>query len=193
VTGAEGAGVRWPLQSATIAAVAAVAVVASLAASPDLQGVLGAGLALTMLAIAVIDGRSFTIPDELSAVALVLALMHAALQDPAARIEAVAWSLVRAAALAACFLAVRAAYHRWRGREGLGLGDVKLAGVAGAWLGWDMMPVAVEIAAVVALAVYALNQLVDGAPIRATGRLPFGLFLAPAIWLCWLLETVLDL
>jgi hypothetical protein len=27
--------------------------------------------------------------------------------------------------------------------------------------------------------------------LRATGRLPFGLFLAPAIWLGWLLDATL--
>jgi hypothetical protein len=26
-------------------------------------------------------------------------------------------------------------------------------------------------------------------PLRLAGRLPFGLFLAPAVWLCWLLEV----
>jgi len=173
--------------------VVTAAVAASLSASPDEHGALGAVLALLMLAIAVIDAQSFIIPDELTAAALALALVNAGLQDPSSVIEGVAWSVVRGAALAACFLAVRAVYQLIRGREGIGLGDVKLAAVAGAWLGWTTMPVAVEIAALVALGAYALSQMVGGRPVRATGRLPFGLFLAPAIWLCWLLETLINL
>ena len=184
---------RNALQNAAAGLVATAAVAGSLAASPDVHGVLGAGLALLMLAVAVIDAQSFIIPNELTAAALALALVSAGLQDPSGLIDGVVWSVVRGAALAGCFLAVRAVYRLIREREGLGLGDVKLAAVAGAWLGWTTMPIAVEIAALVALAAYALSRIVGGRPLRATGRLPFGLFLAPAIWLCWLLETLVDL
>jgi len=53
------------------------------------------------------------------------------------------------------------------------------------------MALAIEIAALSALAVYAFRQWVLGRPMRRMGRLPLGLFLAPAIWLCWLLEATL--
>jgi leader peptidase (prepilin peptidase)/N-methyltransferase len=193
MTGVDGAvGVRQHLlRNAAAAFIGAGALVTSLVASPDVHGALGAGLALVMLAIAIIDARSFIIPDELNAAALALALVDAGLQDPGSIVAGVTWSIARGIALAGCFLAVRAAYYRLRGREGIGLGDVKLAGVAGAWLGGTTMPIAVEIAALTALGTYALRQLIGGRSIGATVRLPFGLFFAPAIWLCWLLETTL--
>jgi leader peptidase (prepilin peptidase) / N-methyltransferase len=75
--------------------------------------------------------------------------------------------------------------------RGIGLGDVKLAGVAGAWLDWPSIPIAVEIAALAALAVCLVRWLAFGRAISATTRLPFGLFLAPAIWIAWLGETML--
>src|SRR5262249_9639211 len=100
-------------------------------------------------------------------------------------------AMLRAAVLAACFFAIRELYYRIRGREGIGLGDVKLAAAAGAWLDWTAIPIAIEIAALTALATIALRQLVRGRPLRATGRLPFGLFFAPAIWLGWLLGATL--
>jgi leader peptidase (prepilin peptidase)/N-methyltransferase len=53
------------------------------------------------------------------------------------------------------------------------------------------MPIAIEIAAFAALIIYAVRQFLLGRPISATSRLPFGLFFAPAIWICWLLETIL--
>ena len=70
----------------------------------------------------------------------------------------------------------------------IGLGDIKLAAVAGVWLDWHMMPIAIDIAAAAALAVYVTRQLALGRIIRPTGRLPFGLFLAAAIWIGWLLD-----
>jgi leader peptidase (prepilin peptidase)/N-methyltransferase len=42
-----------------------------------------------------------------------------------------------------------------------------------------------------ALAVCLVRWLALGPTISATTRLPFGLFLAPAIWIAWLGETLL--
>lgn len=172
---------------AIIACVAVTAVAASIAMAPTAIGILGAGFALTAIAIAVIDARYLIIPDELSAVALVLGLVHAAVAGYSAS-EAIALALLRGLALALIFLAVRAAYRWLRGRQGIGLGDVKLAVVAGVWVDWQMMAVVLNIAAVAALSVYAARQLASGRSLRATGRLPFGLFFAPAIWVGWLLD-----
>jgi leader peptidase (prepilin peptidase) / N-methyltransferase len=167
------------------------AMAASIVAAPGLSGILGAGLALLMAAIAIIDARHFIIPNYLNAAACGLALVNAGILAPDAVSEAVLFAILRGAVLALVFLGVREFYWRLRGREGLGLGDVKLAGVAGAWLDWLMIPVAIQIAAFAALTFFLLRSLVGGRPVRATGRLPFGLFLAPAIWICWLLEAML--
>jgi len=82
-------------------------------------------------------------------------------------VSAVALAAARSAALALTFLAVRSGYARLRGRQGLGLGDVKLAGVAGTWLDWSMMPIAVELAAVAALSFYLFRVGVLGRPSAA--------------------------
>jgi leader peptidase (prepilin peptidase)/N-methyltransferase len=142
-----------------------------------------------MLAIAVIDRQRFVIPDSLNALGLILAVLHALVLDPDAMLSAVALALARGAALALTFLAVRSGYARLRGRQGLGLGDVKLAGVAGAWLDWLMMPIAVELAAFAALSFYLLRAGVLGRQFSAVDRLPFGLFFAPAVWLCWVFQS----
>ncbi|MEA2977120.1 MAG: leader peptidase (prepilin peptidase) / N-methyltransferase [Alphaproteobacteria bacterium] len=161
-----------------------------MAAVPGFEGIFGAALALLMLAIAVIDARQFIIPNILNAAGFMLGLLHAALQEPNIAVEAATMAMVRGAVLALVFLAIRILYARLRGRQGLGLGDVKLAGVAGVWLDWLTMPLVIEIAALTALAIYVLRHIF-GRPMSATTRLPFGLFLAPAIWLCWLLEATL--
>jgi leader peptidase (prepilin peptidase)/N-methyltransferase len=178
-------------QVAGLAALAVALALASILAAPGLPGWLGAGLALVVLAIAAIDARFFIIPNELSAAGLALALVNAAILAPNAMGEAVALAALRGAVLALSFLGLRALYRKVRGREGIGLGDVKLAGVAGAWLSWMTIPIAIEIAALSALAVYGLRHYAGGRPLDAALKFPFGLFLAPSIWLCWLLEIVL--
>jgi leader peptidase (prepilin peptidase)/N-methyltransferase len=110
-----------------VALVAIAAVAVSLRVAPGLIGLLGAALALVMLAIALIDGRRFVIPDSLSALGLILGVLNALALDPDAMVSAVALAAARGAALALTFLAVRSGYARLRGRQGLGLGDVKLA------------------------------------------------------------------
>jgi leader peptidase (prepilin peptidase)/N-methyltransferase len=105
--------------------------------------------------------------------------------------QTLAWAVLRGFVPALAFLGVRVGYRRWRGREGIGLGDVKLAGVAGVWLDWTTIPVAIEIAALAALGTYLIMHLYFHRTVRPTTRLPFGLFLAPAIWMAWILETAL--
>lgn len=170
--------------------VAAAAAFASIAIAPNMIGLAGAGLALVVVAIAVIDGHSFVIPNWLVAAGLALAALHAAALRPEAMLESVAIAAMRGVALACVLLLVRVVYARVRGRQGLGLGDVKLAIVAGAWLDWFTMAIAIELAAVAALCGYMLRQMILRRSLSATHRLPFGLFFAPAIWICWILETL---
>jgi leader peptidase (prepilin peptidase)/N-methyltransferase len=164
---------------------------ASIWAVPGTNGFLGAGLALLMLAIAVVDFRHFIIPDELTAAALVLAVVNAAMAETPASIESVAAAVLRGSLTMLFFLGVRTIHGRLRQREGLGLGDVKLAFVAGAWLDWSMIPIAIEIAALAALVAYGGWQAFGKRPLSSTSRLPFGLFFAPAIWLSWLMAAAL--
>src|SRR5215468_1867388 len=114
-----------------------IGIVASVGLVHDWRGAWGAGLAVLMVAIAAVDARRFIIPDELTAAALALGLAYAAVADAEMWAQALAWAV-------------------WRGREGIGLGDVKLAAVAGVWLDWSLIPVAIEIAAVTALGAYLM-------------------------------------
>jgi leader peptidase (prepilin peptidase)/N-methyltransferase len=173
------------------ASAAAAGVAASVVLVPDSRGLWGAGLAVLMAAIAAVDARRFIIPDELTVAALVLGLAYAVSQDAGMWLQALAWALARGAAPALVFFGVRAGYRRWRGREGIGLGDVKLAAVAGVWLDWPTIPVAIDIAAVAALGAYLVMFLCFRRAVRRTTRLPFGFFLAPAIWVAWIAETTL--
>jgi len=163
-------------------------ITASLFLLPNAQGIVGGSLSVLMIAIAFVDARRFIIPNELTAAAVALGFLQAAIQDSGSVVEALANSALRGAILALAFLALRILYRRLRGRDGIGLGDVKLAGVAGVWVDWWMLPAVIEVAALAALAVYAVRYLLGRRPVRLM-RLPFGLFLAPAIWFGWLLGS----
>jgi leader peptidase (prepilin peptidase)/N-methyltransferase len=174
--------------------VGAASLAASLIVQPNALGVVGGGLAILMIAIAVIDARRFIIPNELTAAALALGFLNAAMQgsDPVPGLLASA--ALRGAVMAIALLSLRVLYRRIRGYDGIGLGDVKLAGVAGVWLDWWVLPVAIEIAALAAIAVYAVRFLYGRRPsARLKAKLPFGLFLAPAIWVGWLLEVLFEI
>jgi leader peptidase (prepilin peptidase)/N-methyltransferase len=175
---------------AIFVAAAALAVVASVWVAPGARGMLGAGLAVIATAIAAVDLRRYVIPDEFVLAGVVLALVQAAaLSDEP--VAAMALAIARGGLLAGLFFLLRATYARVRGREGIGLGDVKLAAMAGAWLEIASVPFAVATAALAALAVIAVRQRLLGRSLRAASRVPFGAFFAPAIWLAWFVEAAL--
>jgi leader peptidase (prepilin peptidase)/N-methyltransferase len=179
-----------PLMACAVVAAAIAACALSLIAAPGLAGVLGAALALIAIAIAVIDARWFIIPNELSAAAFALGLVHAAVTEPPV-LQGVLLAALRGAVLALLFFALREGYRRLRGREGIGLGDVKLSAAAGAWLSWVAMPIAIEIAALSGIAVFAVRHYAAGRQLDAALKFPFGMFLGPSIWLAWLIDVTL--
>jgi leader peptidase (prepilin peptidase) / N-methyltransferase len=83
------------------------AAVASMWLVPCTSGFFGAGLALLMVAIAVADFRHLIIPNELTVVALALALLNAAIADASSGFEGVANAILRGSATMLLFVALR--------------------------------------------------------------------------------------
>lgn len=166
---------------------------ASLFVAPGAAGAFGALLFALALAVALVDARELIIPDWMNVALLALGLVRAvALADQGARWNDAGDALLRGAALGGVLLVVRFVYRRLRERDGLGLGDVKLGFAGGVWIEWTMLPVAIEIAALSALAVFLVAPRMMGRTPQWTERLPFGAFLAPAIWVVWLIAAWLD-
>jgi len=76
-------------------------------------------------------------------------------------------------------------YYKYRGRIGLGLGDAKLVAAAGAWLGWQNLPLLMLIAASGQLLVLLAMRL-SGRHYDSATAMPFGPALTLAFWLLWL-------
>jgi leader peptidase (prepilin peptidase)/N-methyltransferase len=93
--------------------------------------------------------------------------------------------LAGAAAGWGALAALAFAYRRLRGVDGIGQGDAKLLGAAGAWLGWRPLPSVILIACAVAFVWVGIQAVVRGR--GALGdRLAFGAPLCLAIWIVWL-------
>jgi leader peptidase (prepilin peptidase)/N-methyltransferase len=165
-------------------AVEFLALLLAVSAAPFLGGwlLLAACLfAWTLLVLAVIDWGHYILPDVLTLPLAAAGLLVAFCTDPAS----VPAHAVGALAGFLVFAAVREAYRRLRGREGLGLGDAKLLAAAGAWIGWEGLPTVVLVAAVAGLAscvVLAFRHR----RITLEYRLPFGPYLCFSIWTVWL-------
>jgi leader peptidase (prepilin peptidase) / N-methyltransferase len=180
---------RPPGAAITVGVAAGCAVIASLALVPGGEGILGGALALLMLLIAAIDWRHYIIPDELTLSALVLGFAQASIPGTGGITDGLTAALLRGVTAAMVFFVLRATYRYLRGHDGIGLGDVKLAGVAGVWLDWTTIPLAIEIAALTGLVIYAAKYRFGRHRMRSTTKVPFGLFFAPSIWISWLLQS----
>src|SRR5262245_44877369 len=88
-----------------VGTIALAGVVMSAWAAPDMRGVIGAMLAIAMLAIAVCDARHGIIPNELNAIGLALAVAHAAVWSPDFITQAIMSAILRGCVLGLLFLA----------------------------------------------------------------------------------------
>ncbi len=144
----------------------------------------GCGLGWTLLTLAWIDALHMRLPDVLTLPLLLAGLAATWWLDP----DTLAAHAMGAAAGYLSIAALAVAYRRLRGRDGIGLGDAKLLGAAGAWLGWQALPWVVLSAALAGIGVAVLSQL-RGATITRATALPFGPCLAVAIWAIFLYLT----
>ena len=135
----------------------------------------------TLLALALIDLRSFWLPIALTCMLGLAGLM-------------VGWALTpldvpdRLIGAAVGYLLLAAAawiYRRYRGREGLGPGDFWLFGAIGAWVGWQGLGTVLLYAGLAGLLLAAMRSR-SGRSIRLEARLPFGPCLCAGAWLVWL-------
>lgn len=69
-------------------------------------------------------------------------------------------------------------YQRWRGIEGLGMGDAKLLAACGAWFGWQQLPLIVLLSSFLGTLFGVIYLLARRGSLRET--IPFGPFIAIA-------------
>lgn len=173
-----------PTRIAVLGTAAAIALSAGLC----VEGVHAGAAALlgwTLLALARSDAAVGLLPDRLTAPLALGGLAVAALAAPDNAGLALGTALLGMAAGFGALAGVALLYRAWRGRDGMGLGDAKLLGAAGAWIGAAALPLTVCLAATGALAA-ALAGRRFGWRLEHDGAIPFGPFLCLAVWIVFL-------
>ena len=167
----------------TVLLVAAAASAAGFLLLAPLDAMFGTFLALLVLFVAATDLARFEIPDLANCAIFVLGIGWVV--SLGFYSDAILDAVLRAAVAAAVLEIVRILYRQLRGMEGLGMGDVKLAAAGAPWLPWSHLQVALLIAVCAALLMVGGRALIarDGLNMRLA--LPFGAFLAPAVWVVW--------
>ncbi len=161
---------------------------ATLPLTPAIFSTLLAGLAIW---IATVDLEQLIIPDLANAGIAVLGLALIVIETPASALaEEISDALMRAVVAGGLLFLVRFVFTRVAGKEGLGLGDVKLMAAGAIFLSWASLPYALVIAAVAAIMVVVLRGIRQGEWLDRETEIPFGAFLAPAIWAAFLLEQL---
>jgi leader peptidase (prepilin peptidase)/N-methyltransferase len=156
---------RYPLVEAVTGLLCALVVMAK---GPDVDALPGLVLVLLLVPITLIDLDHQIIPNKLTLLGAIVALPLVYLADSGALAE----HLIAGAAGAMFFFLALLAYPR-----GMGMGDVKLAGVLGLFLGAAVAPaifIALVSGTLVGVAVMAVKGTAEG---RKT-KVPFGPFLA---------------
>jgi leader peptidase (prepilin peptidase)/N-methyltransferase len=156
---------RYPLVEAATAALCALVVVAK---GADADALPGLALVLLLVPITLIDLEVRLIPNKLTATGAVAAIVIVALTDSGALVE----HLIAGAAAGGFLLLAVLAYPR-----GMGMGDVKLAGMLGLFLGRAVGP-AMFVALVSGTLVGAVIMARVGAEKGRKTAIPFGPYLA---------------
>ena len=127
--------------------------------------------ACAMIVLFFIDLDHRILPNAITLPGIVLGVSVSFVTPPGWRS-----SLIGLLAGGGVLFAVAETYYRLRGREGLGMGDVKMLGMIGAFLGWPLM--------LVTLILASISGSIIGLALIASRRgdmkyaLPFGTFLA---------------
>ena len=139
----------------------------------------------SMIALAFIDLDTFYLPDDIT-----LPLVWAGLLVNMGGVFVDLQSAVIGAV--AGYLALWVVFWSYKlatGKDGMGYGDFKLLAAIGAWLGWQMLPFVLLLAAFLGLISVAIS-MARGRALTASTRVPFGAPLAVAAWAIWLAAPV---
>jgi leader peptidase (prepilin peptidase)/N-methyltransferase len=170
-----GAAIDWR-HPAIEAAAGLVGGLAFLAA-PWPAALAGALLGWALVALIALDCEHHWLPDVITLPLLAAGLLLGA-APPLER-------LLGAALGGGLLLLLRLGYRRLRGREGLGLGDVKLMAALGGWLGAAAIPALLLGASSLGFGLIGLARL-RGEPVSAASRIPLGACLGAVAFPLWL-------
>ncbi|WP_415405271.1 prepilin peptidase [Tateyamaria sp. SN3-11] len=145
--------------------------------------ILGTAFLWVLAGLALCDATRYRLPDP-----LMLVLYATGFAVAATTPGLTAWAAMMDMAVGlGIALIVRWSYWLWRGREGLGFGDVLLFGGLALTMGAAALPMIALVAAIGALAGAAIGSWRKGQSLRSTAATPFGAWLCLAAAGIWVL------
>ena len=121
---------------------------------------------------AVVDIKSFRIPDSINAIIALMGLALASIKGT----DTVLWAVAAALIALAAIWAFQSLYLLIRKRNGLGFGDTKFIAAATTWVGLEGLPTMLLVACLAAL-LFVATKYAFTRSVSMTDRLPFGPFL----------------
>lgn len=146
----------------------------------SLQGVLIFSACIALLVLALIDLRSYLLPDAITLPLLWMGFAYQLAVQPSALSGAVLGAM-------AGYLMLWGLYWCFKlctGKDAMGYGDFKMLAAICAWVGVSMLPMLMMISAIAGLVVSVAFKLRGGD--RQSKAIPFGPYLAVAGWACML-------
>jgi leader peptidase (prepilin peptidase)/N-methyltransferase len=142
-------------------------------------------LCFLLLGLAVTDAETLQLPDLFTLPGLAAGIVFACLRPSLeSGMRAAGWALLSAAVAAATLLVIAGSYWLVRRRTGMGMGDVKLAAMLGAWLGLALSALTLFLAVILG-ALYGLGMILfrnkqNTPPPAGQLAVPFGTMLSVA-------------
>lgn len=127
----------------------------------------------SLIAIAFIDLQHKIIPDVLSLPGIILGFVFSLLP-----FSSLSWldSMIGIVGGGGFLLLVGLAFEKMTGREGMGMGDVKMLAMIGAWMGWRALLFIILLSSLAGSLIGGTLLLLSRQGVRT--RIPFGPFLA---------------
>lgn len=180
---------QWPgLSAANVAcgAFALFAVLGAVYASPTgLHALLWSLWSVGLIVLAFVDARTKLLPDALTLPLMWLGILIQLW--PETRSIGLEFSVIGAVAGYLPLWLLTQIYRVLRGRDGLGMGDLKLLAAMGAWSGPWLLPQVLLLAALLVIAVYVLERVLHRSTAGIYEERPFG----PAIVAAYFIVLVL--
>jgi leader peptidase (prepilin peptidase)/N-methyltransferase len=136
-----------------------------------------------LLLVSFIDLQHQIIPDVISLPGILIGIVQSFTPW-----RTVPWmdAVIGAAAGGGFLFAVAWGFKKWTGKDGMGLGDVKLLAMIGAWMGWRVLPFIILLSSLSGILIGGGALLLARKGLRV--RIPFGPFLSIGAFLLFFFE-----
>lgn len=146
----------------------------------DVSTIFGLLLGIILILVSYIDYQTFKIPDWLNGLILLCGIFYNIF------IDEMWFPIISFLIAGSSFYLLAFIYVKFRGRQGLGGGDIKLFACGAVWLLPYYLPLVLLVSSISALIYSLLGSIFLKESKEKTAKIPFGPFLSLGIWFSFL-------